>query len=149
MKISKRKQIGMLMALGACLLSGCGGNREASLVGKWKVDAASLNAASSNDAQRRNALRNSYITLQLNADKTYALNRLLQMTGTWEVDDQNTLALTMTKVGGRDIAKILGSKFDRSRLKPMLFGVSSDGSKLTAQDSSGAKSASGLVFVKQ
>ena len=135
-------------------LAGCGGNREAQLIGTWKADAASLQVptpapgspAANPMAQQmaKNMLANT--SLEIKEDKNFTLNLMFPMEGTWTFADDK-LQLKMTKVMGMDMSKMPNA--NKNQNQPMVLNLSGDGKKLTMENPSGAPSPGGaLVFVK-
>ena len=143
------------MALLAILMMvGCGKNREAQLVGKWKADTSSLTPPSTNanDPQAKAMAEMmkgmmGNMSIDLKADKTFEMNMMMAFSGTWAVDEAaNTVALTMTKMGNVDVTKMPNPE----ARKPMVLQIAPDNSRLTMQSPTGQSGAAGqMAFVKQ
>ena len=140
-----------LAALAIVMLAGCAANREAQLVGKWKVDMTSLKMP---QAQGKAAMGQEMakgmlagIKLELKADKSFDMLMMMPLSGTWKIDETaNTVALTITKMNNQDISKM----GDVANNKPMVLDIASDNSHLTAQNSPGAKTPRAtFAFVKE
>ena len=152
--ITTSKWTASVLALG--VLSGCGGNRETQLVGNWKVNPTSLKlptpapgndpaAAQMGQQMAQNML--SSMSLDLKADKTFAMNMMFQMEGNWVLTG-NDVNLTMTKMAGQDISKMPNA--DKIKGEPLTLTLSGDGQQLTMVDKTGKPSPFGsLVFAKQ
>ena len=77
------------------------------------------------------------VTLDLKADKSFAMNMLFQFGGDWTFNSgDGTLTLNMTKMGNMDVTKMPGYK--SSSRKPMIFKLSDDNTQLTMQPDSAA-----------
>jgi len=80
----------------AVALTGCGA-KKLDPVGKWTgaFDAKSVDSINP-------ALKNMTADLEIRADKTFSMNLMIQMEGTW-VDNSGTIVLTPTKMAGVSI----------------------------------------------
>lgn len=150
-------------ALGALLLlailSGCGGNREAALIGKWKANASKMqlpNASSGNAAQQMGANMAkqmlSNMTIELKQDKTFAMTMMIPIEGTWAFNSADgTVALTPTKMMGIDISKMPKAQQNPNASRPMIAKLSDDNAHLTMQGNSPTSGPSNgsLTFDKQ
>ena len=82
------------------LLPGCGGaDREATMIGSWRVrplammmDAVKGSEGMSNQQARAAGQELGGITLEMNADKTFALNGPASVKGTWSFDKESGTA---------------------------------------------------------
>lgn len=147
------------MLLGIALmgmLAGCGGNREASLPGTWKINADKMNLPGGNSGNAvqqmganvaRGMMAN--MTLELKGDKTFTMNMMFPMEGSWSFDGASSkVSLKMTKIAGTDISKMPNA--NAANQKPMVLTLSGDGRQLTMENPSGKPSPMGeMVFEKQ
>lgn len=152
MKVQTKWRWSALALLMILMVTGCGQNREAQLVGKWKADASSMNlpATKPGDAQAKAMAEMmkdmmSNMSIDLKADKTFAMNMFMKTSGTWALDEAaNTLVLTPTKIANVDVTKMPGTGN-----KPITFKIAPDNSRLSIQDPSGKNVSKGaMTFVK-
>lgn len=128
-------------------LAGCGANREAQLIGTWKVDPASFappNPSAANAIQQQVAQQMFAATsLNIKEDKNFVLNMMVPMEGHWTFA-ADTLTLNMTKVMGMDVTK-MPTATAKPR-PPMLLKLSADGKKLTLAGTPDAPAPTGASF---
>ena len=143
-----------LAVLAMLMLAGCGKNRDAQLVGQWKIDIESMNLSSNsaNDVRAKQMAQTLQslvkgMSLELKADKSFDMNMFMKMSGNWAIDEAaSTLILTPTKIANVDISKTPGAG---AGSRPITFQIASDSSHLTVQDSTGKVVSKGaLSFIK-
>ncbi len=153
MKMQTKWRWQCVALLAILLVAGCGQNREAQLVGKWKADASSMNLPSTKpgDVQAKAMAEMmkdmmSNMSIDLKADKSFDMNMFMKMSGTWAVDEAaKTLVLTPTKIADVDVTKTPGAGN-----KPITFQIAPDNSRLSIQDPSGKNVSKGaMTFVRE
>ncbi len=138
--------------LAIVLMAGCNTkvDRAAQLVGKWKADNSNMKlpATKPGDVQAK-AMAESMkemmgsITLDLKADKTFAMNLLFPSSGTWTLDEEkNLVVLTITTLNKVDV-----SKSANAQSRPLNLQIAPDNSRMTLQNPSGAGT-NGMIFIK-
>lgn len=155
MKYHTKIPFALLGALLAIVLSGCA-NREAQLTGTWKLDPTTFKMpnASTGDATKDAAAKKmtetmmqnmaSAINLELKEDKTFTMNMMFPMEGTWSLSG-DTVQLNLVKAMGMEVDKMPGA--DKQKKEPMVLSISADNKALTLQDKTGKTGA--MVFKKQ
>ena len=142
--------VAMVVAL--LMLAGCA-NQEAQLVGQWKGDASKITLPTGNTPQEKMGAQMaqamlSNMTLDLKKDKTFAMNMMFQMEGTWKIEN-DTVLLDATKVMGMDVDKLPNAQKNR---QPLVLTIGSGNKMLTVQTPGASKESASkgqLVFVKQ
>ncbi len=146
----------LLTIIAVTMMSGCAGNREAQLVGQWKMDstkfAANMPKGKTPQEQMgmdmaKKMLEN--VTLDLKQDKTFAMNMMMEFSGDWKIDEAaNTVTLNMTKMGTVDLSKMPNA--NAQARKPMVMQISADNKTLSMVPPAGATpgAAGAMTFVK-
>ena len=134
------------------LLAGCA-NREAQLVGQWKGDASKMQMPTGDTPQEKMGAQMaqammSNMTLDLKKDKTFAMNMIFGMEGTWKIEG-DTVLLDATKIMGVDVDKMPNAQKNR---QPLVLAIGSDNKTLTMRAPGEQKTPNPmgeLAFVKQ
>lgn len=150
MKVQMKWRWANLMVLALLMLAGCGKNREAQLVGKWKADTNSMTppVTNPNDPQAKAMARMmegmmKNVSLEFKADKTFEMNLPFPSSGTWSLDEaNNTVVLNITKLNKMDI-----SKSPNVKNKPLSLQIAPDTARLTMQDPANPAK-KGMAFIK-
>ena len=144
----------LMLAIFALMLGGCA-SRESKLVGQWKIDASAIeaNQSTAKTPQEKMGMEMAKkmleeITLDINADKTFVMSVMkMESGGNWTLDESaNTLTLTMTKMGGKDIPNAA-----QIASKPLILNISENNQTLTTAAPGGAAtpgSSDAMTFVK-
>jgi len=133
-----------------------GSHQSATPVGKWKVKSVSV-PFTGPEAEKARAMMMK-ATLELSKDKTFTMNLVGPLKGTWKVTGKE-VALTITEMMGRKMSEFVEmartnyandpSPRHKAALdelsKPMIGILSSDGKTLTTKPAPGK---AGLVFMK-
>jgi hypothetical protein len=116
-------------------LMGCAKGRDQEFVGKWKVNFPT--AGDKKDAQESAAIQSlsSAMSLELKPDKTFTMNMLTPMQGTW-TSSGNSVVLSVTQEGGKPMDKTVNLE------------LSSDGKSMQAKTDEG-KDNGDVTFTKQ
>lgn len=157
MKMGTHRGLLAFAVLAVLMLAGCNGNREAALAGTWKIDASALKIPEpkGGNAQQQAGIAMAKqmmanASIEIKADKTFAMSMGVPMEGTWAFDDAaSTVSLTMTKMMGMDIAKM--PNMNQSAREPLLCQLSADGKQLSVQPKAGQPNPAGsaMTFIKQ
>lgn len=158
MKAAPLRATPVLAIFAVILLGGCAGNREAQLVGQWKMDSSAMtaNMPAGKTPQEKMSMEMAKkmfenVTLDLKEDKTFAMNMMMEFGGNWALNDSaNTVTLNMTKMAGMDISKMPNANAQSQ--KPMVLNIGADNKTLTMAAPAGtapAAAAGAMKFVKQ
>ncbi len=153
------KTLSLALAVGllALLASGCGGNRDKALVGKW-TGKITMPEGQKNDvgAKFAEALMNN-VSLELKEDKKFTLTMMFPIEGTWSTSG-DALNLKVEKFMGMTVDQVKDMSKGQPNAdkvgefeKPMEFTISGDNKTLTAKKGGSLAAGQGqgdLVFTK-
>jgi len=133
------RSVALVVSIASVFLIACG---SANVVGKYKAKVTMPSGGDKNALGEgmANALASS-MTLELKADKTFAMSMIFPIEGTWEMAG-NTVTLHPKSMMGMD-----ASSANSAKQEPMEFTVSDGGKTLTAKKSKPGEGE--LAFVRE
>ncbi len=149
----------LCLSLAAILLAGCGANKEAALVGKWKGD---MKMSAEDEKNPMAAMAKSMmgnLSIEFKKDHNFTMTMIFPVEGTWALEG-DTVKCTPTKMMGMTIDDVKKQQAVAAKSNPTLAKAqqdpgktlelkeSADGKTLTMVDTTG-KSKSALTFTKE
>ena len=121
-----RRHVALVIVI-AVIGAGCA-QPEAQVIGKWKVDPASLSTGNAQqDAITKQFAQN--MSVEFKSDKTFSMTMMVAFEGTYTLTG-HTVTMTPTKAAGVDMPKQ-----ESATNKPLICTLSDDGKTLTIGES--------------